>query len=243
MGGAEKQMKWNRLNTFGFLIVTTFVTGAPRPAWAQDAKTRYPNMAPLEQYLMADRNAEIALARSAAPAAISRDAEVLILGQHGYQTAVKGENGFVCVVERSWGADFDDPEFWNPRIRGPVCYNPPAARSVLPARAKRQAMILAGLSKTQVFEAIQAAFEKKKLPSPEPGSMCYMMSKEAYLNDQGSHNLSHLMFEVPHIDGAAWGADLPDSPVMGGGPDGPEPMTEFIVAVAKWSDGTAAPLK
>jgi hypothetical protein len=210
--------------------------------WAEDPKATYASMAPLEQYLM-ERNAEIALARSAAPAAISREAEILVLGRKDYEAAIKGKNGFVCVVERSWEADFDYPEFWNPRIRGPICYNPPAARSVLPARAKRQAMILAGLSKTQVFEAIKAAFEKKELPPPEPGSMCYMMSKEAYLTDQGPHNLAHLMFEVPRIDSAAWGAGLPDSPVLGGAPDGPEPMTEFIVPVGKWSDGTAAPLR
>ena len=104
-------------------------------------------------------------------------------------------------------------------------------------------MILAGLSKTEVFEAIKAAFDKKQLPYPEPGSMCYMMSKNAYLNDQGSHDLSHLMFELPRMDAAAWGADLADSPVLAGSQDGPEPMTEFIVAVGKWSDGTAAPSK
>jgi hypothetical protein len=236
-------MKSNPFNAVGsLLLVLASVFGAARQASAQDNKAPYPSMAPLHQYLM-DRSAEITLARSAAPTSISRDAAVLILSQHGYETAVKGKNGFVCVVERSWEADFDDPEFWNPRIRGPVCFNPPAARSVLPARAKRQAMILAGLSKTQVFEAIKAASESKELPSPEPGAMCYMMSKEAYLNDQGSHNLSHLMFEVPRIDSAAWGADVPDSPVMGGTTDGPEPMTEFIVAVGKWSDGTAAPQK
>jgi hypothetical protein len=57
-------------------------------------------MAPLDQYLMVDRDAEIAMARSAAPEAISRDAYVLVLGRHGYETAVKGKNGFVCVVER-----------------------------------------------------------------------------------------------------------------------------------------------
>jgi hypothetical protein len=235
-------MKSNPVNAVGsLLLVLASVLSASRQASAQDNKAPYPSMAPLPQYLM-DRNAEIALARSAAPTSISRDAAVLILSQHGYETAVKGKNGFVCVVERSWEADFDDPEFWNPRIRGPVCYNPPAARSVLPAREKRQAMILAGLSKTQVFEAIKAASERKELPSPEPGAMCYMMSKEAYLNDQGSHNLSHLMFEVPRIDSAAWGADVPDSPVMGGAaPDSPEPMAEFIVVVGKWSDGTAAP--
>jgi hypothetical protein len=212
-------------------------------AWqtqAQGGKTAYPNMAPLDQYLITDRNAEIALARSAAPEAISRDSTVLVLGRKGYETAIKGTNGFVCVVERSWGSGFDDPEFWNPKIRGPVCYNPPAARSVLPARAKRQEMILAGLSKTHVFDGIKAAFARKELPTPEPGSMCYMMSKGAYLNDRGSHDLAHLMFEVPRIDDAAWGANLPNSPVLGGAED-PEPFSEFIVPVGKWSDGTAAP--
>lgn len=54
-------------------------------------------------------------------------------------------------------------------------------------------MILAGLSKTQMFEASKAAFDKQELPYPERGSMCNLMSKEAYLNDQGFHNLSHLM--------------------------------------------------
>jgi hypothetical protein len=221
--------------------VLSLALGAMWLAQAQDAKASYPSMAPLDQYLM-DRNAEIALARTAAPEAISRDAKVLVLGRHGYETAAEGTNGFVCAVERSWGSDFDDPEFWNPKIRAPVCYNPPAARSVLPARAKRQAMILSGLSKTQVFDAIKAAFAKKELPYPEPGSMCYMMSKEAYLNDRGSNDLAHLMFEIPRIDDAAWGANLPNSPVLGGAED-PEPFSEFIVPVGRWSDGTAAPIK
>ena len=70
--------------------------------WAQTSKTAYPNMAPLDQYLMADRDAEIALARSAAPDAISGDARIQVLGRHGYETAVEGKNGFVCLVERGW---------------------------------------------------------------------------------------------------------------------------------------------
>jgi hypothetical protein len=81
---------------------------------AQDVTTPYPSMAPVEQYLM-DRNQEIALARSAAPEAISRDATVLVLGRHGYETAVEGKNGWVCWVGRGWGSIFDWPEFWNPK--------------------------------------------------------------------------------------------------------------------------------
>jgi hypothetical protein len=221
-------------------LVLIVALSAAWQARAQDAKGPYPSMAPVDQYFM-EQNAEIALARSAAPAAISRDATILVLGRKGFDTAVKGTNGFVCVVERSWGAGFGSAEFWNPKVRAPVCFNPPAARSYLPPRAKRQEMILAGRSKTQVFDELKAAFARKELPIPEPGSMCYMMSKDAYLTDRGTHNLAHVMFEVPRMPDAAWGENLPNSPVLGGAGD-PEPLSEFIVPVGKWSDGTSAPV-
>src|ERR1700727_1388139 len=96
--------------------------GALQQTHAKDAKGPYPSMAPLDQYLM-DRDAEIALARSAAPESISRDADILVLGQHGYETAIKGKNGVVCAVERAWMSpfhgDFSDG-FWNPKLRGPL---------------------------------------------------------------------------------------------------------------------------
>src|SRR5271170_1256742 len=153
------------------------VLGAGRKAQAADAKVTYPTMAPVEQYLMADRNAEIALARSAAPESISRDAEVMVLGRHGYETVVKGTNGFVCVVERGWTAGIDDPVFWNPKIRGAICFNPPAARTYLPLTIKKTELVLAGKSKAQMFESIKAGLDKKELPTQEIGAMCYMMSK------------------------------------------------------------------
>jgi len=141
---------------------------------AQEAKAPYPAMAPIEQYRM-DRDAEIALARTAAPASISKDASVMVLGQKNYETAVEGKNGFVCVVGRSWGAPFDSPEFWNPKNRSPECFNPPAALSVLPYFLKTTGMVLAGFSKTQMFDAIKAAFDKKELGTPASGSLIYMM--------------------------------------------------------------------
>ena len=202
-------------------------------------KTPYPSMAALDQYLMPDRNAEIALARSAAPDSISRDAKVLVLGPHGYETAVEGKNGFVCAVERAWMAPFDNPEFWNPKIRGPLCFNPPAARSMLPMTYKRTEMILAGQSKAQVMEGI-ATFAKKELPPLEPGAFTYMMSKEAYLTDHGDHNMAHLMFYTPVMNGAVWGADLPKSPVMLNPQFALEGIDVFIVLTGMWSDGTLA---
>jgi hypothetical protein len=157
-------------------------------------------MSPLDQYLM-DRNAEIALARSAAPEAILADARILVLGRHGYETAVEGKNGFVCLVERGWMSPADAPESWNPKIRGPVCFNPPAARSVLPATYERTEMVLAGQTKAEIIDGHKAAFEKGELPGLEPGAMSYMMSKDAYLTDADDHNVAHLMFYTPALDG------------------------------------------
>jgi hypothetical protein len=192
---------------------------------------------------MTDRNAEIAMARSAAPDAISHDAKIMVLGRHGYETAVEGKNGFVCLVERAWMSPFDSPEFWNPKLRGPLCFNPPAVRSILPMTYLRTEMVLDGRSKTQMIDGIKAALTRKELPALETGAMSYMMSKEAYLTDAGDHNVAHLMFYTPLMDPATWGADLPNSPVMLNPQfKGVQPIDVFIVPVGRWSDGTSAPV-
>ena len=208
-------------------------------AQARDAATPYPNMAPLDQYLM-EREAEIALARSAAPRSISQDAEVIVLGRHGYESLAKGSNGFVCMVQRSWAAGLDDPEFWNPKLRAPICFNPPAVRSYLPQIIRKTEWALAGRSRAQMHEDIKAALVRKDLPTPEVGAMCYMMSKEAYLSDRDGHWHPHVMFFLPLTDPATWGAGLPGSPVLGSA-DEPGAVTVFLVPVGQWSDGTAAP--
>jgi hypothetical protein len=219
------------------VFVLAIVLSAGWPEQAQDSKPPYPNMAPLEQYLMANRNAEIALARTAAPESISSDAEVLVLGGHGYETAGKGKNGFVCMVERSWTAGIDDPDFWNPKLRAPICFNPAAARSYLPLTIKKTDLVLAGHSKAQMFESLKAGLDKKELPAPESGAMCYMLSKEGYLGDQYGHWHPHLMFFVPQTDAVTWGANLPSSPILAVN-DTMDRLTVFLIPVPKWSDGT-----
>jgi hypothetical protein len=209
------------------------------PGHADDAKTSYLKIAPLDQYLMPDRSAEIALARSAAPNSISRDAEILVLGRHGYETAIKGRNGFVCLVERSWMSPFDDPEFLNPDQRLPLCLNPPAAQTHLPFTLKATALALAGMSKTEMFNNLKAAFDNKELPVPAPGSMCYMMSKQQYFGRKYRNADPHLMFWFPQTDKMLWGAGQPGSPVYVH-QDSPDPITTFVISVGKWSDGTAA---
>jgi len=231
----EKKVGAIAIKSFALLVVL----GTAYLAMAQDAKTPYPKMAPIEQYLMTDQGAEIALARSAAPESISRDAEVLVLGRHGFETAVKGKNGFVCIVERSW-TSAADADFWNPKVRTPICYNAAAARSVLLRNIERTDLILAGRTQAQVDEAIVAAVDKKELPAMEPGAMCYMMSKQGYGGDTVEHWPSHLMFYFSQTDPATtWGANLPGSPIIAMS-DAQEHVTTFVIAVQRWSDGTEA---
>jgi len=178
------------------------------------------------------------MARSAAPESISRDAEVMVLGPHGYETAVKGKNGFVCVVERAWTSPIDSPEFWNPKGRAPVCYNAPAARFKVSLLIKTTELVLAGRTKTQIFDALTASIDKNELPALEVSAMCYMMSKQAYLSDGDPHWHPHLMFIVPLTEAASWGAGSPGSPVINAFVNTPERHTVFLVPVGNWSDGT-----
>ena len=179
------------------ILLLSCVFTAAGAAQAEDVKSLYPSMAPLDQYLMPDRQAEISLARSAAPPAISDHATVLVLARHGYETAIEGSNGFTCVVERSWMSPFDSSDFWNPKMRGPICYNPPATRSILPFTVKTTELVLSQLSKAQIHARIETIVSKKELPIPEAGAMSYMMSKDGNLGDGVGHWHPHLMFHVP----------------------------------------------
>jgi hypothetical protein len=223
----------------GPACLPAILIGAIGSAYADDTKAAYPAMAPIGQYLVANRADEIALARSAAPASISGDADVLTLGIHGYESAAKGKNGFVCMVWRSWTAGLDDPEFWNPKLRAPICLNAAAARTVLPGYLERTKWVLAGVSKPDMISRTTATVAAKTFTLPAPGAMSYMMSKQGYLGDAAGHWHPHLMFFFARTDGGAWGANLGGSPVTAA-QDDPEPTTTFFVVVPNWSDGSPA---
>ena len=205
---------------------------------AAAAPRDYPAMAPLEQYLTSNRADEIAQARHAAPPSISDDADILVLTRHGYETAIKGKNGFVCLVGRSWFGGVTDREFWNPRGRAPICFNPQGVRSVLPTFLERTGWVLAGVSHEVMVERTKAAVASHHIPPPEAGVVTYMMAKDAYHSDDaGGPWRPHLMFFLPPMPVAEWGANLPGSGALGGRP-AIEPFTVFLVPVAHWSDGT-----
>jgi hypothetical protein len=198
-------------------------------------------MAPIEQYLEASAGDEIALARTAAPTSISGDASVLFLSKHGYETALKGKNGFVCLVWRSWASGFDDPDFWGPKFRAPICFNSAGARAVLPPYLERTQWALAGVSKIEMKDRTRAALASNRIATPEPGAIAigFMMSREGVNVDGNPLRHPHVMIFLAHTEGADWGADLHGSPIIAeqGSPE--EFNTTFDVLVPLWSDGTA----
>jgi len=232
-----KKISTIAIKGFALLVVLgTVYFGTSNQAMAQDATTTYTKMAPIDQYLMTDQSAEIALARSAAPDSIARGAEVQVLGRHGFETAVKGTNGFVCIVARGW-TSAADPDFWNPKVRVPMCFNAAAAHSYLQRLNKETEWGLAGRTQAQVTESVKAALAKKESPAMEPGAMCYMLSKQGYGGDSSPHWPPHVMFFYSDTDPAIWGANLPGSPVTGMS-DPVEHLTSFVIQVQRWSDGT-----
>lgn len=216
-------------------ICTAAAEDKPAPA--------YPTMAPADRYRFANSEDEVAFARTAAPPSISDHATVLVLGKKGYRTAIEGDNGFVCFVERSWTAGFDDPVFWDPEIRAPNCFSAPAVRSVLPQYLKRTEWALAGATKQQMIERTRAAFAKHQFKMPEAGSFSFMLSKHGNLGDPagGGPWLPHVMLFVPHGQAKTWGAGLEGSPILGTESSPIDPTVLFI-PVRRWSDGTPVPI-
>ena len=142
----------------------------------------------------------------------------------------------MCIVGRGWAAAAD-PDYWNPKVRVPMCVNAPAARSYLLRVTKITDLALRGRTLTQVNDSIAAALAKDELPPMEAGSMCYMMSKDGYGGDAAPHWPSHLMFFYSDVDPAIWGANVPGSPIIAIA-DPLEHLTQFVITTPRWSDGT-----
>lgn len=219
-----------RSHTFAFAFLLSAT-----PLVAQKA----PDVTP---YLMPDRSAEVALARSAAPASVSAKASVLVLTRTGYVEAEKGSNGFTCVVMRSFAAAPDDPHFWDPTILAPNCFNPPAVRTVLPGMLARMSWSLAGVSPTEIKARVKQAYAAKTFGPPAPGAMTYMLSPKQHLSDTDPHWMPHLMFYYDRtLTGNSFGAGDEALPIIDATGDSKDASVQVIlIPVRTWSDGTAA---
>ena len=223
------------------VVAALALVALPMPATAAAAYPAGQRPPSLQPFLTDKEDGEIALALTAAPRSITASAAIMTLGRGGYVLARKGNNGFVCMVQRSWATNVGDSEFWNIRVRQPACFNPAAVRSILPTYLERTRWVLAGASISQIDARTRAAVARGRIRPPEPGTLIYMMSKQGYLGDELSkHPHPHLMFFLPKRGPEALGANQPGVPIFSA--DGEEqPFSIFFVLVPKWSDGTPAP--
>jgi len=221
------------MNTRTLVAIATLVAA---PALGAQQK---PDITP---YLIADRAAEVALARTAAPSDVSAKATVLVLTAKGYVEAEHGTNGFTCAVMRSFAGTPGDPQFWNPHLSAPECFNPPAARTVLPTALAQVKWALSGATPAEMTARRNKGYAAKRFTMPAPGALVYMLSPRQYLSDTDPHWMPHLMFYYDRaLKGAIFGAGGMTAPVIDATAGDPNsPLQVIFVPVRSWSDGTPA---
>ena len=211
---------FDQWNVFCALLCKALCSGAIGalvfgPASAAETRT-YP---PQSAYLMT-REAEVALAKSAAPAAISDQATIKVLTPTGYETVHTGDNGFVCLVMRGWAnsGTYTPVAFrelgYNATIRAPICLTPAAVRMVLPYIEMKDKLGISGKTPDQIVAAVETAYATGKLPARTEVSFAYMWSAQQHLNvgaDQEGTSLDHwhphLMIYAPYATNAGLGGN------------------------------------
>jgi hypothetical protein len=138
------------------------------------------------------RDREIALARTAAPVAVSRDATVMVLTERGFEVATRGTNGVTCVVNRS-----------HPQSLEPHCFDAEASATILPMELRRTELLREGKSGEEIDREIAAGLLSGKYRLPRRPAMSYMMSGEQVLISDDGKNVGrwqpHLMIYYPHL--------------------------------------------
>jgi hypothetical protein len=186
------------MRTFALILLSTLWVG---PAFSQT--TQYDP----EEYTMPPE-AEIALARSAAPDNISSRATIKILGSSGYKEAVKGENGFTCIVMRGWSVPFTrKPEYYG-KMKAPICYDPIASRTVLPYQELCAKLGLQGKDVETINREVAMAYALGELPKMETTAFAYMWSADQYLGPPG-HWHPHMMVYAPYYTDELLGQNDP----------------------------------
>jgi len=196
----------------------------------------------VDPYLMPDRAAEIALARTAAPKWISDSATIMVLGRTGFTEAVKGTNGFTCLVVRSLSDPLTAPERWNTKELAPHCFNPPASRTVLPTVLKQTEWVIAGMTPDQIIKQFDRAYATHEFVTPENGSMTYMLSPSQTLGPNNSHWVPHLMFYFDKSASPSWWGigDSVTTVINGSAADPNATYLLLLVPVRNWSNGQSA---
>jgi hypothetical protein len=194
-----------------------------------------PKYPPLSEYMMA-RDAEIALAKSAAPDNISSHATIKVLTASGFQAVHNGDNGFVCMVMRGWSAPMYTPAqfrdlVYDAKVRAPICFNPDASRTVLPYYELRSKFGMEGRTLDQMAEGVQAAYAKGELPKRDSVSFAYMWSADQNLASGIGHWHPHMMVFAPYYDNSMLGNNEFSSPLPQLSDDAGTPFAVVVVPV------------
>jgi hypothetical protein len=214
----------------GLLLVLSLLA-----ALGGDLSAAAPNYPPLREYLMA-RDAEIALARSAAPAHISDRATVKTLTPSGFDVAHTGDNGFVCMVMRAFSAPTYTPAqfrdlVYDPAVRAPICFAEPAAKDVMPYYELRTKLAIEGKSPDQIAEALQTAYVKGKLPRRDRVTFAYMWSAHQHLGPGVGAWHPHMMVFAPFYENSLVGGNPFGSPLPHVSDDEGTPFTVVVIPV------------
>jgi hypothetical protein len=212
------------------LLVSLLASLAPAAVWAQAPK--YPA---LSEYMM-DQEAEVALARSSAPENVSGRATVEVLAASGYKVAAQGDNGFVCLVMRGWAAPTYTPAalrelVYDAKLRAPICFNPVAARTVIPYQELRAKLAMEGNGPDQIADGVQVAYAKGELPKMEAVAFAYMYSADMYLGPQIGQFHPHLMVYAPYYDNAMLGGNSRATMLPRVSDDEGTPFTVIVIPV------------
>jgi hypothetical protein len=202
---------------------------------ASTGRAEGPKYPPISEYMMA-RDAEIALARSAAPASISDHATIKILTKSGYEVAREGDNGVVCMVMRGFSAPTYTPAqfrdlVYDPTVHAPICFTPPAARSVMPYYELRTKLAMEGKGPDQIAEGLQAAYIKGELPRRDAVSFAYMWSAHQHLGPGIGAWHPHMMVFAPYYDNAMVGGNAFGTPLPQVTDDAGTPFAVVVIPV------------
>lgn len=175
-------------------------------AWLMGQSSKYP---PLSEYMM-EPDAEISLAKSAAPEKISEHATIKVLTATGYKVASEGDNGFVCMVMRAWSAPTFTPVkdrelVYYSKMRAPICFDQVASRTVLPYQELRTKLGLEGKGPDAITSEVAAAYSRGELPKMEGVAFGYMWSADSNLGPGVGAWHPHMMVYAPYYKGSMLG--------------------------------------
>jgi hypothetical protein len=209
-----------------------FLLAGLHVASVRGQSAKYP---PLSEYMMTPE-AEIALARSAAPENVSAHATVKILTASGFKVAAQGDNGFVCIVMRGWAAPTFTPApfrdlVYYAKLRAPICFNPIASRTVLPLQELRTKLGMGGKTPDQIAEGVQAAYAKGELPRMETVAFAYMFSADQDLGPEVGHWHPHMMLYTPYYENSMLGGNQIGGALPFVGDDAGTPFAVTVIPV------------